>query len=377
VHNQPYHVCTDVNQDFKMNWDCVCNDKIVRSDTFCFNDGAFTENTAFSKNGVGFQPKRPTCHPQYVEVSVHMPDILSSVYLQLPNSRNKDSGFIRLPGTESMETPTPLSVINDLNHLAKSIFSKNASLQLGSHIQPFAGVFDCDGLFCNNNHTCFFGVRAKHVPRLVMRYSTCEKGGTVVSIQNITTVDDCAAVCGKAKKCNLFSYNVHDSVCKLESYHEKKMCATRKDLNYSLYTYDLHWSDEETPCQDSWGKTCHRWLTISEVHKMDIRLGDPTNTFEDPIIYDAKGLYYIEEPTTTTYYIGQNEEGQSCADDQKLSCGIAIVKDHIKGKERKIGEKPMTYELSPSTYSEPTTTSTYSEPTTTSTYSEPTYTYNY
>ena len=378
VHNQPYHVCTDDNQDFRMNWDCVCNGEIVRSGTFCFDDGAFTENTAFSKHGVGFQPKRPTCHPQYVEVSVHMPDILSSDYLQLPNSRNKDSGFIRLPGTESMETPTPSSVINDLNYLAKSIFSKNASLRLGSHIEPFAGVFNSDGLFCNNN-TCFFGVGAKYVPKLVMPDSTC--GGNNVNNQNITSVDDCATACGKAKGCKLFSYSVQDNVCRLESYDNKKSCQNRKDLRYSLYEYELDWAEEDSPCQNSWGKTCHSWLNIVDTYYNNIRLGDPLNTFSDPVSYDAKGLYHIEDETATTYYIGRFGN-RRCADDKKLTCGIS----KIKHPKRKIDEKPMTYKVDTSaysepapesTYSEPAPVSTYSEPAPVSTYSEPTYTNNY
>lgn len=320
VYNKPYSKCFDSDQSVRMNWPCICGHKIVSSKEYCSVREDYSMVMAFSRYGADFEANANTCHFQAIDVSLYRSEEEGLVSLPSPHDPYLD--VIKPSGTRSNDHITIENVMRDLNDLAASIHYIEGGYTLGTKNYSFAGLYDTPGLFCNAKKHCYFGLPGHYSAKPVLGNHECASSDYSYTKSPIYSADDCAAVCGKTKNCDLFSYRDSDYACKLENTYGKECSKGWIPSNFSTFAVHLKFDTSaqlNSSCTNSFGKICFDSIQLVDKNKKTIYLGGE-QPFRNPNM-GVKGLYHTLEETKIHYYIGERGD-KHCTEDVRAFCGI-------------------------------------------------------
>lgn len=320
VYNKPYSKCFDSDQSVRMNWPCICGDKIVSSKEYCSVHEDYSMVMAFSRYGADFEANANTCHFQAIDVSLYRSE--QEGLISLPSPHDPFLDVIKPSGTRSNDHITIENVMRDLNDLAKSIHAIEGGYTLGTKNYSFAGLYDTPGLFCTAKKHCYFGLPGNYSAKPVLGNHECTSSDHTYTKSPIYSADDCAAVCGKTKNCHLFSYRDSDYACKLEKTYGKECSQGWIPSNFSTFAVHLRFDTSahlKPNCTNSLGKYCFDSIEIIDKSGKEIYLGGK-EPFRNPEM-GVKGLYHTLEETKVHYYIGE-QGNKHCTEDVRAFCGI-------------------------------------------------------
>ena len=321
---QAYPECFDNDQSVRMNWPCVCFDRLVSSKTYCnvVDDKAI--NMQFSIYGADFERRYSTCHFQDSDVYLRIPRTASmdSELMLMPNPNDRMADIMRKSGTRSAVHLTLENIMSDLNDLAESIEFKAGEYELGSKNHSFAGIYADTGLFCKNK-TCHFGIPGTYGAKPIITGFECRSVDYEYTGDVVQTVKDCAAACGRNKDCWIFGYNNDTKVCKIERTGGQECLQGWTPAAVDSFRVEYEYMNEvsNTMCTDSWGKTCVKTLDLVDANNKQVHLGYANMDFKNPSM-SVRGLYHtLDASSTATYYVGY-EGTKSCSEEPGVICGI-------------------------------------------------------
>ncbi|MDA7838986.1 hypothetical protein N9A45_01510 [bacterium] len=320
VYHKPYSKCFDSDQSVRMNWPCICGDKIVSSKEYCSIREEYPMVMAFSRYGADFEANANTCHFQAIDVSLYRSE--QKGLISLPSPHDPALDVIKPSGTRSNDHITIENVMHDLNDLAQSIHTIEGGYTLGTENHSFAGLYDTPGLFCTAKKHCYFGLPGNYSAKPVLGNHECTSSDHTYTKTPIYNADDCAAACGKTKHCHLFSYRDSDYACKLEKTYGKKCSQGWIPSNFSTFAVHLRFdtlAHLKPNCTNSLGKDCYDSIGVMDKSGKEIYLGG-TEPFRNPEM-GVKGLYHTLEQTKVHYYIGEQGD-KHCTEDVRAFCGI-------------------------------------------------------